>query len=676
MIDESLSVPSARLHFLLLSLVLATLGSACSGGEPEPERVPPKQGADEFGFTPASAHTRALHAAAAAELPLDDKADFEAATRGRLASDRALEIATASGDAVWSLEPYAFIDGAAPDSVNPSLWRQARLNNIHGLFEVTKGVYQVRGYDLANMTLIEGRTGWIVVDPLTANETAAAAFALVQRVLGAKPVSAVIFTHSHIDHFGGIAGVLTAEEALARDIPIIAPGGFMSEATSENVLAGIAMSRRSNFMFGLSLPRSERGHVDSGLGKGPAFGTISILPPTLIVDRTPTELVIDGIPFVFQFTPESEAPAELTFYLPEQKLVCGAEVVSHTMHNLYTLRGAKVRNALLWAGYIDEMLELFGDAEILIASHHWPTWGNDAITRYLQNQRDTYKFMHDQTLRLANAGATPREIAEVLSLPQSLAASLPNRGYYGTLRHNIKAVYQWYFGWYDANPANLDPLPPQEEAVKYVEFMGGAENVLSKAKVSIERGEYRWAATVLNHVVFADSANAAARGLLADAYDQLGYQAESGPWRDVYLTAAYELRNGKPNKGRGIASAGGLLLHTPMQRFLESLAARIDANEAAGKTMTLNFVFTDIDESWVLHLENSVLHHRRRSPDPNANVTVRVSKQLLLGLVTGTRGIRDVVFGDELDIDGSRVDLISFFTLLQGPDDAFAIVTP
>ncbi|MGH7337731.1 MAG: alkyl/aryl-sulfatase, partial [Myxococcota bacterium] len=391
--------------------------------------------------------TRAANAAFA-QLPLADPTDREDAQRGRIASEPGLVIKNESGATVWDTTAYGFLAGDVPASVNPSLWRQAQLNDLHGLFEVTAGVYQVRGYDISNMTIIEGKTGRIVVDPLTARETAAAAWRLVEKTLGAKPVTALVFTHSHIDHFGGVEGVISADEIAKRKVRVVAPARFLEEAASENVLAGVAMLRRAQFMYGTNLPRGPRGHVDTGLGKAPPFGSVSLAIPTDLIEKTPTELLLDGVRFVFQYAPESEAPAEMTFYLPEKKAYCSAEIVTHTMHNLYTLRGAKVRDALKWSGYIDEALVRFSEAEVMFASHSWPIWGNARIHDYLAKQRDAYKYIHDQTLRLANGGATPREISEQLDLPSSLRTSFGNRGYYGTVRHNARAVYQWYFGWY------------------------------------------------------------------------------------------------------------------------------------------------------------------------------------------------------------------------------------
>ena len=636
------------------------------------EVLPP----DVAGNTAPSAATRDLNAAVNEALPLANPQDFEDARRGLVASDPDLRVVGPEGTPIWDMPSYAFVEGDAPLSANPSLWRQAKLNNIHGLFEVTKGVHQLRGHDLANMSLIEGDTGWIVVDPLTAAETSAKAMAFAREQLGDRPISAVIFTHSHVDHFGGILGVLSPEEAEERQVPIIAPVGFIDEATSENIVAGVAMSRRSLFMYGTRLPHGERGHIGSGLGKGPAIGTIGILPPTEIISKTTTELTIDGVKFIFQNAPGSEAPSELTFYLPDLKTFCGAEVVSHNMHNLYTLRGAKVRDALKWSAYIDEIIQLFGDAEVYFGSHHWPIWGNERIIDFLEKQRDTYKFINDQSLRLALNGYTPREIAEELVLPEALRTSFPNRGYYGTLKHNAKAVYQRYFGWYDGNPANLDPLPPAEAGRRYVELAGGATKLVENAQSAYDAGEYRWAAEVLNHLIFAEPDNADAKELLARAYDQLGYQAESGPWRDVYLTGAFELRHGGPDKGIDLASAMGMIKHAPLARFLDAMAGRLNGPKAEGKEMIVNLVVTDIAVTHVLELKNSVLRHYERNAHPDATVTLNVTDDLFLRMLTGTAGLKDTLFSDELQVEGSRLDLVGFFRLFDKPTGAFNIVTP
>ncbi len=656
---------------VLIVLVLTTLVAAsCS------DQLPHDPDADGDGHTAPTEATIAANRAVLEALDFTDRQDFEDATKGLIASDPALRVTSASGASVWDLSVNAFIEGEAPASVNPSLWRQARLNNIHGLFKVTEGIYQLRGYDLSNMTLIEGKTGWIVVDPLTARETAAAAFAFARKHLGERPIVAMIFTHSHIDHFGGVLGVLTSEGVQAESIRIIAPQGFMEEATSENVIAGTAMSRRAMFMYGKQLARSERGHVDSGLGISPAFGSFGLLEPTEIVDHTPQTLLIDGLEFIFQNAPGSEAPAELTFYLPHARAFNGAEVTSHNMHNLYTLRGAKVRDALLWSHYIDESIELFGEAEVYLASHHWPIWGNERIRDFLAVQRDTYKYIHDQTVRLFNQGLTPGEIAEVIELPASLRNNFHNRGYYGTLRHNARAVYQNYLGWYDGNPAHLNPLPPTEAGRRYVELAGGAEALLKHARAAYDEAGYRWAAELLNHLVFADPDNSEARSLLAACYDQLGYQAESGPWRDVYLSAALELRHGPPEEGLNIAAMADVLRQTPVQRFFDSMAARLNGPDAEGAELSVNFVFTDLRESYLLVIANAVLHHHPSTPDAPADATLKLTHDMFLAMLTGQAGLTDLLLSDEIQLEGSKLDLVKFFSLLDKPDGRFNIVTP
>jgi alkyl sulfatase BDS1-like metallo-beta-lactamase superfamily hydrolase len=639
-------------------------------------QLPYAADADANGHTAPTAATVAANSAVLEALDFSNEQDFEDARRGLIAADPNLQVHTPGGTPVWDLPANAFIDGPAPDSVNPSLWRQARLNNIHGLFQVTEGIYQLRGYDLSNMTIIEGETGWIIVDPLTARETAEAALAFALQHLEARPVVAMIFTHSHIDHFGGVLGVLASGLVQAENIRIIAPGGFMEEATSENLIAGTAMSRRAMLMYGKNLARSERGHVDSGLGISPAFGTFGLLEPTEIIDHTPQTLEIDGIEFVFQNAPGSEAPAELTFYLPHAKAFNGAEVTSHNMHNLYTLRGAKVRDALRWSNYIDESIRLFGEAEVYLASHHWPIWGNQRIIDFLEVQRDTYKYLHDQTVRLFNQGLTPGEIAEQLELPASLQTGFHNRGYYGTTRHNARAVYQGYLGWYDGNPANLNPHPPEEAARRYVALAGGREAMLQQAQAAFDTADYRWAAELLNHLVFAEPGNTAAKSLLAASYDQLGYQAESGPWRDVYLSAAYELRHGSPEEGLNVAAMEDVLRQTPVRRFFDSMAARLNGPDAEGVELRVNFVFTDLGESYLLDISNAVLHHWPSGPDTEADATLNLTHGMFIRMLIGEAGVTDLLLSDELELEGSKLDLVKFFSLFDAPEGKFNIVTP
>ena len=656
-------------RYLLLILTAAAMVVACQREDVSPSVNGP---AGSQGNSEASEVTARLNRAVGAQLPIDDSKDFDDARRGLIAQAQSLVVRSPQGKSIWNMPAYDFLEADAPASVNPSLWRQARLNNVAGLFKVTDGLYQLRGFDLSNMSLIAGKNGWIVVDPLTTNETAAAALAFAQKHLGVRPISAVILTHSHIDHFGGVASVLEQDGSTE----VIAPVGFTAAAASENILAGPTMSRRSMFMYGSQLERSPKGHVDSGLGKAPALGSVGIAKPTRIIRETGERITIDGVDFIFQNAENSEAPAELTFYLPEHKAFCGAELVSRTMHNLYTLRGAQVRDALSWSQHIDDALNLFGNAEVYFASHHWPLWGNAEIVDFLKKQRDGYRYIHDQTLRLASQGYTPNEIAEELELPESLKSSFSNRGYYGTLKHNSKAVYQRYFGWYDANPANLDPLPATPAAKRYVSAMGGAESVMAIAQEAYEQGDYRWVAELLNHLVFAAPDDVSAKRLLAKAYDQLGYQAESGPWRDVYLTAALELRRGPPAEGISRKNAVDLLRAAPIKEFMQLIAAMLDGPGADGERFTFNFIFTDVGETYVLDLENSVLHSRLGAPAERANATVRLTHKLFIQLITGAAGVKDTVFSGEVDLDGSVIDLARFFTLLEPPNEVFNIVTP
>lgn len=614
------------------------------------------------------------HAAVAAEADLSDPSSFADARRGFIAAPQG-QVRGADGQVVWDFDSFAFVKGAAPSTVNPSLWRQALLNNQVGLFKVTDGIWQLRGFDLANLTLIEGKSGWIVVDTLTSRETAAAAMAFARQHLGNKPVTGVVFTHSHADHFGGALGVISAEDAKARSVPVVAPAGFMEEATSENVMMGVAMGRRSLYMYGGRLPRDAKGLVDNGLGKAVGYGRIGILPPTLVVDQPHQEVVIDGRRFVFHNVPGSEAPSEFVFQLPEFKAFGGAEVMGHTLHNLYTLRGAKVRDALKWAGYLDESLAHAADAEVVFNQHHWPVWGKDRIRDFIVKQRDTYKYIHDQTVRQMNAGLTAPEIAENLHLPKSLQDHLNVRGYYGTVRHNVKAVYQHYLGWFDAHPANLDALPPVEAGKRYVALAGGADKVVAAAQQAYDAGEFRWAAEVLKHAVYADPKNQQAAELMARAFEQMGYLAESAPWRNFYLTGALELRAGLPEKGVSLGMLVDMLQHTPIERFLERMAASIDGAKAAGMKLRINLVFSDLNESYVLDLENAVLHHRKAAPAADANATLTLTKAFFLQMMTGQAGAKDLLLSDQTRIDGSKLDLGRFFALIEKAPGTFAIVT-
>jgi alkyl sulfatase BDS1-like metallo-beta-lactamase superfamily hydrolase len=610
----------------------------------------------------------------AQSLDLGNQQDFEDAKRGFIAKPTG-QIVGADGTVLIDFDGFKFIEGKAPPTVNPSLWRHASLNTQTGLFKVVDGIYQLRGFDISNMTLIEGKSGWIVVDPLTAREVAGAAIAFARKHLGDKPVSAIIYTHSHIDHFGGVLGVTTAEEVAARKIPIIAPEGFMEEATSENVMVGVAMGRRSGYQFGKNLERSAKGFVDAGLGKNIAYGTFGILPPNQLITQDTQEITVDGLRLVFHNVPSAEAPAELTFSIPDMKAYCGAEILTQTMHNLLPIRGAKVRDALRWSNYLDQALEQNIDTEVYFASHTWPVWGHARIAEFITKHRDVYRYMHDQTVRLMNAGYTPREIADLVKLPKSLSSYFGARGYYGDIRHNVKAIYQFYLGNYDGNPANLNPLPPAESAKRYIELFGGANKAIAAAQKAYDQGEYRWAAELLNLMVFADSSNKSAKELLAHTYDQMGYMSEASTWRNSYLSAAAELRNGPPKKGVNRANFVDVLSQTPVERFLDAMAASLDGAAAEDKNLKINLVLTDSKESYVLWIENAVLHHKKAAPAADANATLTLTKQIFVKMMVGTAGASDTLLSDDLKVSGSKVDLVRFFSLFDKAQGTFAIVT-
>lgn len=615
----------------------------------------------------------AANAQVAAAADLTDPDSMAAARRGFIAAPSG-QVRDEQGRVIWDFDAFDFVQGEAPETVNPSLWRQARLNNQIGLFEVTEGIWQLRGFDLANMTLIQGQSGWIVIDPLTARETAQAALAFAREQLGDQPVSALVYTHSHADHFGGALGVLSAEEAAERQLPIVAPAGFLEEATSENVLVGSAMGRRAMFMYGTRLARDAKGLVDNGLGKAVAIGRMGLLPPTVIVDQPEQRLQIDGVDFVFHLVSGTEAPAEFVFALPQFKAYCGAELMSHTLHNLYTLRGAKVRDALRWADSLEQARGWSADAEVLFNQHHWPVWGQAQIQHFIVMQRDSYRYIHDQTVRGLNAGLNANEIAEQLVLPPALQAHLNVRGYYGTVSHNSKAVYQFYMGWFDGHPANLQPLPPVEAGRRYVELAGGAAPLRAAAQRAFDTGDYRWAAELLKHAVLADPGDAEAAELLARSFEQMAYMAESAPWRNVYLSGAFELRNGEPAQGISLVTMLDMLQHTPIARFLERMAASLDGPAAAELSLVINLVFTDLDESYVLRVENGVLHHQAGPPAAEANATLRLTKAFFLQMMSGQAGATDLLLSDQTDIEGSRIDLGRFFGLIEPAPGVFPIV--
>ncbi|WP_166362220.1 alkyl/aryl-sulfatase [Pseudomonas akapageensis] len=658
-------VSSHLKRLALLSSLNVLFLAASAQAEPTPSK-------------PATEATRAANQAVLQALPFKDVKDFENAQKGFIARPDSLTIKDATGKVVWDLESYKnFIglDKAAPDSVNPSLWRMAQLNIQYGLFKVTDKVYQVRGYDLSNITFVEGKTGWIVFDPLISAETAKAAYELVTEHLGKKPVVAVVYSHSHIDHFGGVRGVIDEQDVKNGKVRIIAPVNFSEDAVSENVIAGNAMARRAVYMFGALLPRNATGGVTAALGQTNSNGTVGLIQPTEFIGKTGEELTVDGVKMLFQWTPGTEAPTEMNTYFPELKALWMAENTTNTQHNLYTLRGAQVRDALLWSKNIGDSIEMFGDkVDVKFQSHHWPMWGQADIVDYFKKQRDLYKYIHDQSVRMLNMGMTGEEIAEAIKLPPELDQFWPNRGYYGTVKHNAKAVYQRYMGWYDANPVNLDKLPPVPAAKKYVEYMGGSAAVLEKAKADFDKGEYRWVAEALKQVVFAEPDNVKAKSLLADSLEQMGYQAESGPWRSVYLQGAYELRNGAPTDGGAVAASPDIIRAMSPEMLFDYMAIRLNGERAAGKRLVLNFNFTDLNKSYALTLENAVLNHQHKA-DSQADLNLTMSKATLDDIQLGKVSLEQAIASGNLKLDGRKEAFGELLGLMDKFNFWFNVVT-
>ncbi|WP_316233556.1 alkyl/aryl-sulfatase [Bradyrhizobium sp. SZCCHNPS2010] len=621
--------------------------------------------------------TRAANATFAKDLPFADRADFDDAKRGFIATVQDGVIAGPRGPA-FDTRPFAFLNSdQVPPTVNPSLWRQAQLNAANGLFQVTDRVYQVRGLDISNMTIIEGDSGLILIDPLLSNETAKAALDLYLKHRPAKPVVAVVYTHSHIDHFGGAKGVITAEDAASGKVKVLAPDGFMEHAVAENVIAGAAMARRAQYMYGINLPISERGQIDIGLGKALSRGTNSLIPPNDLIKQDYETRTIDGVEIEFHLVPGSEAPAEMLLYFPQFKLLDMAEDATHNMHNLYTLRGAEIRDGRMWSRYIDDAIARYGDrTDVVIAQHHWPMWGNERIVAFLKRHRDIYKFIHDQTVRLLNHGLTSTEIAEKLKLPASLAGDWSARGYYGTLSHNAKAVYQFYLGWYDANPADLNPLPRSESAKKTIDYMGGADAVLARAQEDFKAGQYRWVASIMSQLVFADPENKAARALGADALEQLGYQSEAATWRDAYLTGAAELRNGPPKPQAAAAANAELLKGVSIDLAFDFLGVRLNAAKAEGKHIVINWTFTDSGETQVMNLENSALTHRAGPLDDKADAGVKLTRATFDAISSKQRTMLAAVATGEVALSGNPLKLQELFAMFDEFAGGFAIVEP
>jgi alkyl sulfatase BDS1-like metallo-beta-lactamase superfamily hydrolase len=631
----------------------------------------------------ATSVTRALNRAVMDALPFGDTQDFEDARRGFLGSLPEVEIKNDRGRVVWSLRGYAFLaEEHAPPTVNPSLWRQARLNMSHGLFQVTDRIYQIRGFDISNMTIIEGDRGLIVIDPLISTEVARAGLDLYLAHRGGahrgrRPVTAVIYTHSHTDHYGGVRGVVDEADVRAGAVEIWAPDRFMHEIVSENVLAGTAMIRRAHFQFGATLAKGPRGQVDAGLGKATSRGTVTLIPPTRIVTAPIETHRIDGVEIVFQLAPETEAPAEMHMFYPALRALNLAENVTHNLHNIYPIRGAQARDANAWARYLNEAMDRFGrDADVVFAQHHWPVWDNHRVLDFLARQRDLYKHLHDQTVRLMNHGYKAAEIAERLAQPKSLAGTWHTRGYYGTLSHNAKAVYQRYLGWYDANPANLNPLPPVERGRKYVEYMGGASAAIRRAREDFELGEYRFVAEAMSHVVFADPSNTEARHLGADALEQLGYAAESATWRNAYLLGAFELRQGQPDVVARAPISPDVVRAMSLDHVFDYLGVRLNGEKAEDRRIVINWAFSDLARTYVLNLENCALTYLADRRSARADATVTLDRATLDRIILGEVPFAEAVRQGVARIEGEPDKVAELFGLLDDFALMFEVIEP
>lgn len=612
------------------------------------------------------------HRAQRAELPFADTTDFTDADRGFLAALEPCVVTAADGRVVWDNDSYGFLAGEVPPTVHPSLWRQCQLAAKQGLYEVVPGIYQVRGLDLSNITFVEGDRGVLVIDPLISTEVAAAALALYRAHRGERAVTAVIYTHSHVDHFGGVLGVTTQADVDEGRVPVLAPDGFLEHAVAENVYAGTAMARRATYMYGTLLDRGPSGQVGCGLGQNTSTGEVALIAPTVLIDRTGQTQRIDGVDIEFQLAPGSEAPAEMHFYFPGFRALCIAENATHNMHNLLTLRGALVRDPRLWSGYLTEAIEMFASrSDVVFASHHWPTWGTERLTEFLALHRDLYAYLHDQTLRLLNRGHTGAEIAEEFTLPPALERTWHTRGYYGSVSHNVKAVYQRYMGWFDGNPARLWPHPPEQLGPRYVAALGGIDRVIDLAREAFDCGDFRWAATLLDHAVFTDADHDGARSLYADTLEQLAYGAENATWRNFFLTGAAELRGVTASSAVRVASPS-LLTQLSVEQIFDALAIRVDGPRAWELSLTLDVSFADTASAYRLTLRNGVLVHRnRRAGAPTADATVVVTNRMrLLAALAGD------LDSPGLEITGDRSAPATLLGVLDEPDPGFAIVIP
>ncbi len=629
---------------------------------------------DEFGRAAASEYTAAKNKAVLDQLPFEDTSDFDRIKKGFIGTFDSLVVTHPDGDAVWDMDQYAFVDGEAPAEVNPSLWRQERLNNFHGLFKVCDGIYQIRGYDVSNVSFVETNSGWIVIDPLSSLQPAHKARELLERELGVKPFVAVIYSHSHVDHFGGVKAFVSEEDVTSGRVKIIAPEGFMEHTVKENVFSGPIMGRRAQYQFGSMLNKDVRGFVGSGVGKSFSNGDITLLAPTDTISKTGTEMVVDGVRILFQNVPGTEAPAEMHFGFPDLKAVCIAENCAASIHNLLTMRGAQIRDALAWSEYLDEAVEIYKGSESLFMSHNWPRWGAQEIVEYIEKQRDVYRFLHDQTLRLANQGYNMVEIAEAIKLPPELGNEFFARGYYGTVSHNTKAVFQKYLGWWDGNPSRLHQLPPVPLGKRYVDAIGGMDRVLEIGRKAVADGDYRWAGELLSHAVHADEDNREARELLAQALEQMGYQAESGIWRGFYLAGAKELRDGITESGGATIKRFLDVIHAlPIAAFLDALGTHVNPEKVQGKFIKVNWEITDTGDVASSDIRNCVLHHREGVLDPEAQATLKMTRAVFDAMnVDAATALSEGLGNGDAAIDGDEMAMFEFL----GCMDVFPIYAP
>jgi len=652
-----------------IAMQLAIAGMLTSLSVPALANVMPKE---------ATSATIQANNALYQKLPFADRTDFANAHKGFIAPLPQNIIKGEKGNVIWDPAKYAFVKEGerAPATVNPSLWRQSQLINIGGLYQVTDGVYQIRNLDLSNMTIVEGNDGITVIDPLISEETAKEGLDLYFKNRGKKPVVAIVITHSHVDHYGGLRGVVDAADVKSGKVKIYAPAGFMEAAVDENIMAGNAMSRRASYMYGNLLKADAKGQVGAGLGTTTSAGTVTLLQPTNYITHTGQEEVIDGLTYDFMMAPGSEAPSEMLWYVKEKKMIEAAEDITHTLHNTYSLRGAKIRDPLAWSKYINAAIERWGnDAQVIIAQHHWPTWGNANIVQLMKGQRDMYRYINDQTLRMANEGLTRDEIAANFKLPETLEKTWASRGYYGSVSHNVKATYVFYLGWFDGNPATLDELPPTEAAKKFVEYMGGADKIMSKAKNDYAQGNYRWVAQVVSKVVFADPTNQDAKNLEADALEQLGYQAESGPWRNFYLAGAQELRNGVVKMATpNTASPDTVRAMTP-EMFFDYMGVHLNGVKAANAKALINFDFGE-QGKYKLELENGVLNHTANTQAKDADTTISMSRDTLNRIILKQETVQQAKANGDMKITGNAAKLDELMSYMDKFDFWFNIVTP